>query len=746
MKYRVTVIAILIGTSIAFAQQKGVSGDTLKTRELEEVFVSATRAGEDTPMAYSNVDAKQLKSVNLGQDLPILLNLETSMVTTSDAGAGVGYTGMRIRGSDATRINVTVNGIPLNDSESQGVFWVNMPDFASTTSSIQIQRGVGTSTNGAGAFGATVNLETNNPSTEAFAEINNSYGSFNTRKHNVIVNSGLINDRWAFEGRLSQIASDGYIDRAWSDLKSYYLSGGYYGEKTIIKALVFGGLEETYQAWYGTPQAKLNPTPENDLQSVIDWGGEYSTQEQIDNLLNSGRTFNYYLYDNEIDHYQQDHYQLHFSHQFNPQWSWNTAFHYTYGRGYYEQYKDDEDLADYQINYIPIGAVDTIKNSDIIRRRWLDNDFYGLTYSLDYSGDKLSAVLGGGYNEYDGDHFGEVIWAQFAGNSAIRDTYYDNVGRKTDFNTFLKANYQFNSGLSVFADAQVRNVQYETYGVDSDLRNIDVNADFTFFNPKVGLSYELNTNARLYGSFAIGNREPVRTDFIDSDVTPKHETLQDFEFGYRQFGDKLSFSANGYYMNYKNQLVLTGELNDVGSAIRTNVNKSYRMGLELEAKLKIIDRLSWDVNLALSQNKIDEFTEVLYDYFDYSVVNNTYQNTDIAFSPNVIAGSRLTYSPFDNFEIQWMSKYVGKQYLDNTSNENRVIEDYFIDDLRISYNFSLKTMKNIGVTVLVNNVFNQEYSSNGYTWGYLYEGWQYQQNNYYPQAGTNFLASLTLRF
>ena len=746
MKYRVTVIAILIGTSIAFAQQKGVSGDTLKTRELEEVFVSATRAGDDTPMAYSNVDAKQLKSVNLGQDLPILLNLETSMVTTSDAGAGVGYTGMRIRGSDATRINVTVNGIPLNDSESQGVFWVNMPDFASTTSSIQIQRGVGTSTNGAGAFGATVNLETNNPSTEAFAEINNSYGSFNTRKHNVIVNSGLINDRWAFEGRLSQIASDGYIDRAWSDLKSYYLSGGYYGEKTIIKALVFGGLEETYQAWYGTPQAKLNPTPENDLQSVIDWGGEYSTQEQIDNLLNSGRTFNYYLYDNEIDHYQQDHYQLHFSHQFNPQWSWNTAFHYTYGRGYYEQYKDDEDLADYQINYIPIGAVDTIKNSDIIRRRWLDNDFYGLTYSLDYSGDKLSAVLGGGYNEYDGDHFGEVIWAQFAGNSAIRDTYYDNVGRKTDFNTFLKANYQFNSGLSVFADAQVRNVQYETYGVDSDLRNIDVNEDFTFFNPKVGLSYELNTNARLYGSFAIGNREPVRTDFIDSDVTPKHETLQDFEFGYRQFGDKLSFSANGYYMNYKNQLVLTGELNDVGSAIRTNVNKSYRMGLELEAKLKIIDRLSWDVNLALSQNKIDEFTEVLYDYFDYSVVNNTYQNTDIAFSPNVIAGSRLTYSPFDNFEIQWMSKYVGKQYLDNTSNENRVIEDYFIDDLRISYNFSLKTMKNIGVTVLVNNVFNQEYSSNGYTWGYLYEGWQYQQNNYYPQAGTNFLASLTLRF
>jgi iron complex outermembrane receptor protein len=743
-------IALLAGvSSLSIAQSNEQKTDSLKTLNLDEVFVNSTRANDKTPVTFTNVKKEAIKAVNLGQDLPILLKMTPSLVTTSDAGAGIGYTGMRIRGSDATRINVTINGIPINDSESQGVFWVNMPDLSSSTNSIQIQRGVGTSTNGAAAFGATVNLQTSTPATEAYGMINNTVGSFGTRKHTVMLNSGLIDDRWAFEGRLSKIASDGFIDRSAADLQSYFLSSAYYGKKTIIKALAFGGKEVTQQAWYGTPEAKLIGTPEA-LQDLIGLGGEYSTLEQLDNLNNAdARTFNYYTYDNQVDNYQQDHYQLHLSHQFNNKWNATVAGHYTYGRGYFEQFRSDDAFEDYNLPNVQIGA-ETITSSDIIRRRWLDNNFAGFTYSLNYEGDKINATLGGGYNYYDGDHFGEIIWAQYAGDVDIRDRYYDNVGTKNDFNSFIKVNYQVTDNLNLFVDAQMRVISYQTTGIDNDLRPININEEFNFFNPKFGATYQLDEQSNLYGSFAIGNREPVRSDFLDSPVKPRHETLQDIEIGYKRFGDQYELSFNIYNMNYQDQLVLTGELDDVGNSVRANVDNSYRRGTELEGTYQFSSKVAWGLNAAFSQNKIKDFTEVLYDYGDnfdeFNIVNNEFENTDISFSPNVVVGSILSYMPIKGLSIGLQSKYVGQQFLDNTSNNDRAIEAYFINDLNLGYTFKTDFIKEIGLQLLVNNILDIEYESNGYTWGYLAGSTDYRQNNYYPQAGTNFLLAMNLKF
>lgn len=717
--------------------------DSLRTVKLDDVTVYATRANEKTPTTYSSVSKEDLKRLNLGQDLPILLNFTPSLVTTSDAGAGIGYTGMRIRGSDATRINVTINGIPVNDSESHGVFWVNMPDLSSSLNSVQIQRGVGTSSNGAAAFGASVNLQTNNVSPEAFFQTDNTVGSFNTWKSNVTYNTGLMNDVYNFEARLSKIISDGFIDRSASDLKSYYLSGGRYGEKTMIKAVVFGGQELTQQAWYGTPEARLTGNAD-DIQELIDFGGEYGSQEQLDNLRNSDRSFNYYLYDNEIDNYRQDHYQLHVGHSFSDVLNFTGALHYTKGRGFFEQFRADDDLADYGLADVVIGA-ETITSSDIVRRRWLDNDFYGATYSLNYNKNAVNLTFGGAINTYDGDHFGEIIWAQFAGDVDIRDRYYEGNGLKKDFNAFLKVNYQLNDELNLFGDAQVRTIDYVTVGLDSDRTPYDVDTDFSFFNPKVGLTYSLNSSTNAYASYAIGNREPVRSDFIDANpgTEPTHETLRNLEVGVRSKGSKLSYEANFYSMNYENQLVVTGAINDVGAPIRVNVPKSFRMGVELAGAYQISENLIWSANLTLSKNKIDQFSEVVFASF--GEIQHT--DSDISFSPNVISGSDLNFSPVEGLTFQWLTKYVGKQFLDNTSNDDRAIDAYLTNDLRIGYEFSAGDLKNIRLSLLVNNILNEEYSSNGYTWGYYYGAdILYQQNNYYPQAGTNFLLGVSLRF
>jgi iron complex outermembrane receptor protein len=733
--------------SLNLLAQSSQQMDSLKTIGLEEIIVSTTRAGLKTPVAYTNIKKAEIESRNIGQDMPYLLNFTPSMVTTSDAGAGVGYTGMRIRGSDATRVNITINGIPINDAESQGTWWVNMPDFSSSVNSVQIQRGVGTSTNGSGAFGATVNMETSIPSPNAFAEINNTVGSFGTRKHNLIMNTGLIDNKWSIEGRLSQIASDGYIDRSGADLKSYYLSGSYLSNKTTVKALVFGGKEITQQAWYGTPEAVLRNDSDG-IEAVI--GNNGVSDEVANNLRNDGRTFNWYTYENEVDNYAQDHYQLHLNQELSDEWAFNLSGHYTYGRGYFEQYKEDDDFEDYGLDNITIGS-QVIESSDIIRRRWLDNDFYGFTYGLNYIGEKFSSVLGGGYHYFDGDHFGEIIWAEYASNTALGDRYYDNVGVKKDFNTFLKANYQLNEQFNLFVDLQVRKVDYNTFGIDNDQRPINVGGNYTFFNPKFGLTYQLDDNANIYASYAIANREPGRNDFIDSPTLPQPEKLNDLEIGYRRAETDYSIELNFYNMSYHNQLVLTGALNDVGSNLRTNVPKSYRRGLELSGGIKLTDQLNWNANVTYSKNKIQNFTEVLYDYGaawdEYNVVENNFEDSDIAYSPSVVAASNFSYAPVKTFQISLLSKYVGKQYLDNTSNENRSIGSYFVNDLQFSANFKTNFIKEIGLNLLINNLFGLEYESNGYTFGYSASAdYVVRENYYYPQAGRNFLLALKLRF
>lgn len=716
---------------------------------LEEVVVMGTRANETTPTTFTEVSKEAIQKQNLGQDLPFLLNWTPSSVVTSDAGAGVGYTGIRIRGSDASRINVTINGIPVNDSESQGVFWVNTPDIATSTDNIQVQRGVGTSTNGAGAFGASINIQSNSLTQEPEANINTTFGSYNTQKYNAVFKTGLLENNFAFEGRLSKITSDGFIDRASSDLTSYYLSAGYYGGNSVLKFITFAGKEKTYQSWWGTPEAKLR-NDQAGIEAVIANNGY--TDEQATNLRNSGRSYNYYQYDNQVDDYGQDHYQLHFSQNLASDWSLNTSLHYTKGSGFFEEFKNDEDLEDYGLANVEIGGA-TIASTDLIRRRWLDNDFYGITYGLNYDGAKTQFNFGGAYNEYLGDHFGEVIWAQFASNGSIRERYYESESVKRDFNSFAKINFQTNDKLSIYGDLQIRNVSYSGFGNDNDLRAIDFDQQYTFFNPKFGATLTLNSSANVYASFAVGNKEPNRSDIIDAPVgvAPKAETLNNLEMGYRLKKSNFALEINYYLMDYNNQLVLTGEVNDVGSGIRVNVPDSYRTGIEIQAGTAIAKGLNLQANLALSENKIKNFTEVLYDYgadfSGFNEVRNNFSDTDISFSPSVVAGGQLSYSLTSGLSFTLLSKYVGDQFLDNTSNENRKIDAFFINDFRLNYDFETKFMKAINLSLQVNNIFDVRYESNGYTFGYFGgSDFEVRENYLYPQAGTNFLLSMGLHF
>ena len=689
------------------------------TFEADEVIVSATRANANSAMAYSDISKDYLQKQNLGQDIPQLLNFTPSLVTTSDAGAGVGYTGIRIRGTDATRINVTINGIPINDSEDQGVYWVNMPDLASSVNSVQIQRGVGTSTNGAGAFGATVNLSTNEFRKDPYAEINNSIGSFKTRKSTLMVGSGLLNGKFTIDARLSKLVSDGYIDRASSDLKSFYLSGAYFGKKSFVRLNVFSGKEKTYQSWYGLSE---------------------------DQLL-TNRTANYYTYPNQTDNYQQDHYQLLSSHVLSSNWTFNFNLHYTKGSGYYEEYKEADKFANYGVPNI-INGTETIKKTDLIRRKWLDNDFYGTTFSLVYQGNnKLSANIGGGWNEYDGGHFGEIIWAKYAQNIPFGYRWYNNDATKKDFNLYGKFNYALSENLNAFADLQIRTVNYNIVGIASKRQDITQKADYSFFNPKLGLTYQLANNSSIYASYSVGNKEPSRQDFVDNaPKAPLAESLNDIEIGFKTQKSNVAFSVNGYLMSYKNQLVLTGKVNDVGEAIRTNVADSYRMGVEVEAGVKVAKTLKVNANITLSNNKIKNFAEIVPNYDGGTDGINQFAETNIAFSPSTIFGSQILYNPLKNLELGFLSKFVGKQYLDNTTNEKRKLNSYFTNDLRAIYTIKGKTLKEVNFSLLVNNIFNTLYESNGYSYSYISEKQTVTENYYYPQAGTNLLLGVNLKF
>ncbi|SKB74411.1 iron complex outermembrane recepter protein [Daejeonella lutea] len=685
----------------------------------DEVLVRSTRATENSGTTYRNVSKEELEKNNLGQDLPFLLNQTPSVVVSSDAGNGIGYTGIRIRGSDPTRVNVTVNGIPYNDSESQGSFWVNMPDFASSVDNIQIQRGVGTSTNGAGAFGGSLNIQTTTRRDSAYAELNNTFGSYQTLKNTVNVGTGLINNKLSFDGRLSRIKSDGYIDRGSSDLKSYFLSGAYYGKSSLLRANVFSGSEKTYQAWNGVPE----------------------------NLLNTNRTFNSFSYDDQTDNYVQNHYQLLYSKTISPSFSANAALHYTRGKGYYEEFKEDQDLANYGVAPYTVGGT-TISESDLIRRRWLDNDFYGFTYSLNYvPASAVNLTFGGAYNEYDGDHFGEVIRGQFVPVNLNLQRYYQGNGLKKDFNTYLKADYSIGD-LNLYADLQYRSINYKISGTDKNRNTLAQNDQLDFFNPKIGLTYQLNTSSNVYASLAIANKEPNRDDYVNSTPAsrPFSENLLDIETGYRVRKGTFAGGLNAYAMMYNNQLVLTGKINDVGEYIRQNVKDSYRIGIELDSRLQLSRSLAWGLTASLSDNKIKNFTEFVDDYDNGGQIVNNYNDVDLAFSPQFIGSSELSFRPFKRTELALLSKYVSDQYLDNTSNSARKLDAFFVNDLRLSYNTSFRGLKTIGLTLLVNNVLSEKYESNGYTFSYLYGGAFTTENYYFTQAPGNFLLSLSLKF
>ncbi len=708
----------------------------------KEVLVTATRANEKTGTTYTNVGKQELESRNFGQDLPYLLENTPSLVTNSDAGAGVGYTSMRIRGSDITRINVTVNGIPVNDAESHGVFFVNMPDFASSLQDVQIQRGVGTSSNGPGAFGASLNLQTQDASPEAYARTDNAYGSYNTWKNNVQFGTGLLGGKFAVDGRLSRITSDGYIDRASSNLKSFYLSGGYYGAKDLLKLVVFGGHEVTYQAWNGVDEETLKTD-----RTFNSAGTDYGSTD--------------IPYDNEVDDYQQYHYQLHYAHEFSRALTLNAALHYTRGFGFYEQFKVNERLTNYNIPPVTAGGV-AITRTDLVSRKWLDNDFYGSTFSLQYNGQgKLSAVLGGGWNRYTGDHFGEVIWAQYASTIRPRHRYYEGDAQKTDFNVYGKATLQATEKLSLFGDLQLRRVDYKVNGIDDDQRDVTTRADYRFFNPKAGITYAFSDQNSLYASVAVGHREPTRSDFVDRPANDraKAERMIDYEAGYRLNyplgelnGLPLRFTTDltYFYMDYKDQLVLTGQVNNVGTALRTNIPESYRTGAELAAGVGLGDLARLSTNFSLSRNRIKQFTETLpIDYNPEDVVVNQYDETTIAYSPSFVTSTQLEVQPLTGLRFAFQFKTVSEQFLDNTASQNRRIRPYEVGDARVFYRFRpVNWMKEVELGLLVNNVFNEEYEANGYTFTELYAGDtnRYDYNYYFPQAPRNFMAQISLRF
>ena len=725
MKRLFVLSTVLFALSNVMAQNVVI--DSVKVESLEEVIVKSVRVDADSPITHSDLDKEELQKRNLGQDIPFLLNYLPSVVTSSDAGAGVGYTYIRVRGSDASRVNVTLNGIPFNDSESQGTFWVNLPDFASSVESLQLQRGVGTSTNGSGAFGASLNILSDAISKNPFGELGSSFGSFNTRKHYVKFSTGLMKEHIELAGRLSTIQSDGYIDRASSDLKSYFLQGAFIDENTLVKVLTFGGREATYQSWFGIDAETL------ETNRTFNPAGMYTDQDGIPRF-----------YDKEEDNYAQDHFQLFWNQRFNNNWSSNISLNYTYGRGYFEQFREDADLDFHNIGPIVVAG-EPISNGDLIRRRWLNNNFYATNINANYKTNQFDITTGMFYSYYGGDHFGEVIWTQFAGESQIRDRYYSGNGDKNEFTLFSKATFKINDQWSVFGDLQGRFVSYRTSGLTSDKVALIVAEKYEFFNPKAGASFRLNDKNQFYISYGRAQREPRRSDFEQGIFTP--EKLDDYELGWRFNSEKIKINTNVFYMDYQDQLVLTGQLDDVGAPIRTTSGKSYRLGMEVDADINVLNNLKVRPNIALTTNKNIDFVTSK----DGAFVN--LGETNISFSPQIVIGNMLEYSPVNNLQLAFLSKFVGKQYMGNIDSEVSVLNSYFINDFNIVYTLeNVPFIDSVLLTGLVNNIFNVEYVSNGYFFTYdddfsnpgtitTVEG-----AGYYPQAKTNFLVGATLKF
>ncbi|MBU6158522.1 MAG: TonB-dependent receptor [Bacteroidetes bacterium] len=747
---------ILLGTLLliqwnAFAQKAGEEkqmDSSSQLRMLKPVEITALRAADHSPFAKTILTKKDISKTNLGQDLPFLLNTTPSVVVTSDAGNGIGYTGLRIRGSDVTRINMTINGIPYNDGESQTIFFVNLPDLASSVSSVQIQRGVGSSTNGAGAFGATMNFSTNEFNEKAYAELNNSYGSFNTWKNTVKVGSGLIGNHFTIDARLSRISSDGFIDRGNTDLQSFYLSGAYIGKKTSARFNILSGKEKTYQAWNGIPEAKLRNQPDQLLTHYFNnLGVLYFTKQDSLNLFNSDpRRFNVYQYENQTDNYQQDHYQFFLNHSFRPNLTANLTLFYSKGAGYYEQYRNENKFSSYGLPDFMVGT-ETIKRTDLIRRLQLDNDFYGSLFSLQYKQEKHEFILGGGYTQYAGDHFGTIPWAQYNIPQNYRWYFFD--ANKKDINSFAKWQYRIHNNLELFTDLQYRNVHYAFTGTRK-YPEVVVNENYHFFNPKFGLTYRKD-NYTAYASYAVGNREPNRDDFEReaTQARPKHETLHNVETGITKTSAKYNWNLNLFYMRYFNQLVLTGRINDVGDPVRANVPNSFRLGVEWQGTYQFAKWLQAEGNLTWSRNRILNYTDYTPDYdADFNLIGQkeqNYRSTPMSFSPDWVGSMSLHINPSKQHQISFITKGVSDQFMDNTGNKNRQINGYLVQDLRWIWNLPSKKFGDINFIFQCNNIWNQFYETNGYTYSYIYNGSLITENFFFPMAGINGMIGVNVK-
>lgn len=708
-----------------------------KNIPLDEVVITATKVAKGTPVAYSDISKDELNRRNDGQGIPYLLLQSPSVIMTSDAGTGIGYSGFRIRGTDANRINITVNGVPVNDSESHTVFWVNMPDFASSVDNIQVQRGAGTSTNGAAAFGATVAMQTQKADLKPYAEYSISAGSFGTVKNTVKGGTGLLHNHFVFDARYSNIRSDGYIDRASANMHSYFASASYYGDNTLVRFQTFGSSEKTYQAWTGVPSSMLKTN---------------RTYNPCGAFEEEGVTK---FYDNQTDNYWQQNYHLTASQRLSDLWNMNLTLHYTHGEGYYEDYKAGSKFKNYKLPNFINSSGDTIKSSDLVRRKWLDNDFYGAIYSANYRAEQLQFTFGAAINRYIGDHFGRVMWVKSALNLPKPDyEYYKNTGDKLDYNTYVKANYQIHPNLNGYLDLQYRGIQYTIKGIDDKAgENVNVDKHWNFFNPKAGLNFQKGGHSAFI-SFSIANREPNRDNFTEAGINerPAHETLYDYEAGYGFGNSRFHIGANLYFMDYNNQLILTGKISDIGEALTSNIKSSYRMGIELTGGVEITRWLDWSGNVTLSKNKIKDFT-VSIPNMDANwnpvpgqeEVQHYLGTTHIAFSPDIIANSMFNFS-WKQFSASFNSQFVGRQYIDNTSSKDRSIDPYFVNSLRVGYVFKPKFIKEIGLDVTINNLFNEQYETNAWIYTALIDGKPYREDGFFTQAGTNAMARVTFKF
>ena len=741
MKRR-TLLGCLIMAALpsALYAQEAVS-DSLHTA-LQEVEIMSIRATKTTPVAYTNIGREELNKGNTGVDLPYLVSMTPSAVATSDAGAGIGYTSLRIRGTDGTRINVTANGIPVNDAESHNVFWVNLPDLASSVNDIQIQRGVGTSTNGAGAFGASINMQTSAFNTQPYAGFSGSAGSFGTHKETLRAGTGIIRDHWAVDLRLSDIGSDGYIDRASTNLHSYYLQGAYYGNNTSVRLITFAGEEETYHAW--------NYASKEEMQ-------QYGRRYNSCGYMYTDADGKAHYYDNQTDNYRQQNYQLLVDHHFDNRWSLNAGAHYTKGDGYYQEYKSGRKLVEYALQPFTVDGSE-VKKSDLVRKKAMDNHFGGAVFSLNYKDDRLSASLGGAANRYFGKHFGKVLWVkEYIGELTPDHEYYRNNGAKNDANIYLKGDYRIADGLNLYADMQYRYIRYKIDGHNDKwndatgaLQQLAIDEEFSFFNPKAGLSWQIDRNNRLFASVAVAHKEPTRNNYTDGKLheRPTAERLIDYELGYT-FGNRwLHAGANIYFMDYKDQLVLTGELNEIGEPLAANIPRSYRAGIELMAGITLPCGFRWDANATFSRNRIKEFTEVLYDDNTYERWEINHGETRLSFSPDIIASNTFAYS-WHGLEASLQSQYVGKQYMSNSDQEEHRLDAYFVSNLRLAYTFKLPHTKSITAGVTIYNLFDEEYENNGYAGSGYYtdaDGTRHRYNyaGYAAQAGIHFMGHVNI--